>query len=244
MKAMILAAGRGNRLRPITDHTPKPLIKVGGKPIIEYHLEKLAAIGIEETVINIAHLSHLIEDTLGDGNRFGVRIRYSREENGALETGGGIYNALPLLGNEPFMVINGDIFTDYPFQQLPQQLEGLAHVVLVNNPPHNLKGDFSLVHEPRHEKNLRTEKDPQQEKQYEYLSTAGSTKYTFAGINVYHPDLFRDCKPGNFGIIPLLINAMQAKQVTGEYYPGRFVDIGGKPENLAELQRDLAQQLR
>jgi N-acetyl-alpha-D-muramate 1-phosphate uridylyltransferase len=226
MKAMILAAGRGNRLRPITDHTPKPLIKVGGKPIIEYHLEKLSKIGIRDIVINISHLADLIESTLGDGSQYGVRIQYSREMITPLETGGGIYQALPLLGADPFMVINGDIFTDYPFQQLPKNLDGLAHIVLVDNPPHNLKGDFSVI----------------KESDIKYVSKEGSNKLTFSGISILHPNLFRDCKPGIFSITPLLIQAMANKLVTGEHYFGRFVDIGGKPENLEALQREFNQK--
>jgi MurNAc alpha-1-phosphate uridylyltransferase len=226
MKAMILAAGRGNRLRPITDHTPKPLIKIGEKSIIEYHLEKLSKIGIHDIVINISHLADLIESTLGDGSRYDVRIQYSRESITPLETGGGIYQALSFLGSDPFMVINGDIFTDYPFQQLPQKPQGLAHIVLVNNPPHNLKGDFSVI----------------KESDIEYVSKEGPDKLTFSGISVLHPNLFRDCKPGIFSFIPLLIQAMSNKLVTGEHYSGRFVDIGGKPENLASLQRAFHQK--
>ena len=144
MRAMILAAGRGERMRPLTDQYPKPLLTVAGKPLIEYHLESLAAAGVRDVVINLAWLGEKIMEHVGDGHRWGVRVRYSPEGRNALETGGGIHRALPLLGPAPFWVVNGDVWTDYPLSRLPAEPQGLAHLVLVDNPPHNETGDFHL----------------------------------------------------------------------------------------------------
>ena len=219
MRAMILAAGRGERMRPLTDQTPKPLLKVGGKPLIQYHIEALRDAGFRELVVNHAHLGNQIVERLGDGAQFGVHIDYSAEAEGALETGGGIKQALPLLGEQPFLVINGDIWTDYPYQQLYREPEGLAHLVLIDNPPHHPEGDFQL--------NGRR------------LSAEGKRKLTFSGIGLYQPDLFADSPDGAFPLAPLLRRAMQAGQVSGEYFQGRWLDIG-TPQRLAELNRELA----
>ncbi len=217
MQAMILAAGRGERMRPLTDHTPKPLLPAGGKPLIVHHIERLVAAGLRKIVSNHAHLGHRIEATLGDGSRWGTEIRYSPEAK-ALETGGGIFKALPLLDREPFLVVNGDIWTDLEFARL-RLSEGLfAHLVLVDNPPHHPEGDFALA-------NGR-------------LSTQGTPRYTYSGIGIYHPDLFRGCSEGAFPLVPLLHTAMGRGLVGGEHYPGRWLDIG-TPERLQTLDRML-----
>ena len=218
MRAMILAAGRGERMRPLTDHTPKPLLDVGGKPLIQYHIEALRDAGFRELVVNHAHLGQQIVERLGDGAQLGVHIDYSPEPEGALETGGGIKHALPLLGGQPFLVINGDIWTDYPYQQLYREPEGLAHLVLIDNPAHNPTGDFQL-------NGLR-------------VAAEGKRKLTFSGIGLYQPGLFADSADGAFPLAPLLRRAMHAGQVSGEYYQGRWLDIG-TPQRLAELNREL-----
>lgn len=222
MKAMILAAGKGERLRPLTLHTPKPLVPVAGVPLIEYHLRALAAAGITEVVINHAWLGQQIEDHLGDGARFGVHIRYSAE-NEPLETGGGIFRALPLLGREPFVLVNGDIWTDYCFTALPSCLAGLAHLVLVDNPAHHPEGDFVL-----------------QDGQV-LGSSAGLPSLTYSGLAVLSPQLFAGCAEGAFKLAPLLRQAMDAGQVSGEYYLGHWVDVGTH-ERLAEVEQLLAER--
>lgn len=213
MRAMILAAGRGERMRPLTDHTPKPLLRVGGKALIEYHIIALAAAGFEEIVINHAHLGQQIEAALGDGSRYQVRLRYSPEGQ-ALETGGGIFRALPLLGEEPFVVVNGDVWCDYPLAQLRRPLQGLAHLVLIDNPPHHPHGDFHLV-------GARVESE-------------GEPRLTFSGIGLYHPALFAGCQAGAFPLAPLLRQAMALGKVSGEHYRGRWIDVG-TPQRLHEL---------
>lgn len=205
MKAMILAAGRGERMRPLTDHTPKPLLPAGGRPLIEHIIAALVGSGFREFVVNTAHLGGQIEEHLGDGTRFGARIAYSREGE-ALETGGGIFRALPLLGEGPFLVVNGDIATDFPFARLWDRPAGLAHLVLVPNPPHHAKGDFGLV-------------DGR-------VADAESGWFTFSGIGVYRPELFAACSPGKFALAPLLRKAMLNGAVSGELYPGFWMDIG------------------
>lgn len=217
MKAMILAAGRGERMRPLTDHTPKPLLMVGGKALIEHHIEAVARAGIHDIVINHAWLGEQIERHLGDGTRFNVHIQYSREGK-ALETGGGIFKALPLLGDDAFLVINGDIFTDLDLATLPTQIDGLAHLVLVNNPAHNPRGDFALLNGK--------------------VQTSGPAMLTFSGIGVYRPELFAQCQPGAFPLAPLLRAAMAQGQVTGSYFQGKWLDIG-TPERLEQLNRAL-----
>jgi len=219
MRAMILAAGKGERLRPLTLHTPKPLVRAAGVPLIEYHVRALAGAGFDELVINHAWLGQQIEDYLGDGSRFGVTIRYSAEGE-PLETGGGIHQALGLLGDEPFLVVNGDIWTDYDFAQLRRPLHGLAHLVLVNNPPHHPAGDFSLAD--------ATVAEP----------ASNGEALTYSGISVLHPALFEGCQPGAFKLAPLLRRAMADGQVSGESYGGRWVDVGTH-ERLAEVERIL-----
>ncbi|QEY59841.1 nucleotidyltransferase family protein [Pseudomonas sp. C27(2019)] len=215
MRAMILAAGKGERMRPLTLHTPKPLIPVAGVPLIEYHLRALARAGIEEVVINHAWLGEKIEAHLGDGERFSVRITYSRESQ-PLETGGGIFRALPQLGDAPFIVINGDVLTDYDFAALPQTLDGLAHLVLVDNPEHHPEGDFSL-------------------QQGQVVMPDATNTLTYSGIALLHPHLFADCFTGAFKLAPLLREAMTQGRVSGEHFTGRWIDIG-TPERLAAAQ--------
>ncbi|MEZ5575283.1 MAG: nucleotidyltransferase family protein [Candidatus Competibacteraceae bacterium] len=219
MKAMILAAGRGERMRPLTDHTPKPLLPVAGRPLIVHQLTALRAAGIAELVINTGHLGAQLTSMLGDGGTWGLRIAYSPEPPDALETGGGIFQALPLLGSEPFLVVNGDVWTDYPFVRLPAEPVGLAHLVLVDNPSHHLAGDFALCDDGQ-------------------VGETGATRLTFSGISVLRPELFADCVPGRFPLGPLLRRAMTDGRVTGEHYRGGWRDIG-TPQRLAELDGEL-----
>lgn len=222
MKAMILAAGKGERMRPLTLHTPKPLVPVAGQPLIEYHLRALAAAGFTDVVINHAWLGQQIEDHLGDGSRFSLRIRYSPEGE-PLETGGGIFKALPMLGDEPFALINGDVWTDYDLARLRAPLPGLAHLVLVDNPGHHGRGDFRL--------------------------SAGRVidgddapgMLTFSGLSVLHPALFEGCQAGAFKLAPLLRRAMTEAKVTGEHYRGHWVDVGTL-ERLAEAERLISER--
>lgn len=215
MKAMILAAGKGERMRPLTLTTPKPLVRAGGVPLIEYHLRALAAAGFTEIVINHAWLGQQIEDYLGDGSRYGVSIQYSPEGE-PLETGGGILRALPLLGSEAFLVVNGDIWTDYDFSVLHRPIAGLAHLVLADNPAHHPVGDFNLI-----DGQVR---DGQPD----------SATLTYSGIAVLHPQLFAGCVAGAFKLAPLLRTAMADGQVTGEHLNGVWVDVGTH-ERLVEV---------
>jgi N-acetyl-alpha-D-muramate 1-phosphate uridylyltransferase len=220
MKAMILAAGRGERMRPLTDTTPKSLLAAGGKPLIVWQLENLARAGFGEIVINHAHLGHMIEAALGDGSRFGLSIRYSPEPE-ALETAGGIARALNLLGAKPFLVINADIHTDYDFSALARVdlQDGLAHLVLVANPPQHPRGDFAL--------------------EAGRVRESGRQLYTFSGIGVYAPRLFGGIPPGaKVALAPILRKAMAAERVSGEYYRGRWQDIG-TAERLQALDMEL-----
>lgn len=219
MKAMILAAGRGERMRPLTDSTPKPLLSVGGKRLIEYHLEALASAGFQEVVINHAHLGEQIETALGDGGRYGLHISYSPEGQ-ALETGGGIFRALSLLGDGPFLVINGDVWTDYPYEQLLGRSTQAAHLVLVPNPPQHPRGDFFL-------------------RGTQVSDEGAEVRLTFSGIGVYAPSLFNDCEDGAFPLAPLLRQAMAEGKVTGECYQGSWFDIG-TPERLQQLDEMLS----
>ncbi|MDX1572656.1 MAG: nucleotidyltransferase family protein [Methylophaga sp.] len=224
MKAMILAAGRGERLRPLTDHTPKPLLKAGDKPLIVHLIEKLVAAGFNEIVVNYAHLGNQFPEALGDGSYWGAEIRYSPELNGGLETAGGIIHALPLLGDEPFLVVNGDIWTDYDFARLQNCLinDTLCHLVLVPNPAQHPEGDFYLD-------------DNNQ------LHAEGVVKFTFSGIGVYRPELFAglaDCKRP---LKPLLLDAMQQNRATGAIYEGDWSDIG-TAERLIALNKQLQNQ--
>lgn len=217
--AMILAAGRGERMRPLTDTVPKPLLQVGNKTLIEHHINALEKAGIRNLVINHAYLGEKIEAFLGSGEKYGVRIAYSAEGHGkALETGGGIFNALPLLGDTPFIVVNADIWTDYDFSQLSIN-DSLAHLVLVANPEHNQSGDFAI-------------------KQGKLVSE-GSPKFTYSGIGIYRAELFKGCNAGAFPLAPLLRDAMKRGQVSGEYYPGNWLDVG-TPERLIQIEKMLA----
>ncbi|MBT2297048.1 N-acetylmuramate alpha-1-phosphate uridylyltransferase MurU [Pseudomonas fluorescens] len=216
MKAMILAAGKGERMRPLTLTTPKPLVRAGGVPLIEYHLRALARAGFKDIVINHAWLGQQIEDYLGDGSRFGVSIHFSPEGE-PLETGGGIFRALPLLGEEAFLVVNGDIWTDYDFSALRRPLDGLAHLVLVDNPEHHPGGDFILADGQIHD------------------GGAAADKLTYSGIAVLHPRLFEGCLDGAFKLAPLLRKAMAEGQVSGEHLKGHWVDVGTH-ERLAQVE--------
>lgn len=231
MNAMLLAAGRGERMRPLTDHTPKPLLEVGGKPLIVWHIENLVRAGICELVINHAHLGVQIEKALGDGSRFGARIQYSSEGK-ALETAGGIAYALHLLGEQPFAVINGDIWCDYDFAHLIERAARLksngdaAHLALVKNPPQHPNGDFGLadsrVSDPRSS----------------VLSPQSST-LTFSGIGIYQPGLFAGILRGSIApLAPLLRAQIALGKVSGEYHQGLWVDVG-TPQRLAELDRQV-----
>ena len=220
MKAMILAAGRGERMRPLTDTCPKPLLKVGGQRLIEYHLQQLAAAGFGDVVINTAKLGELFPRYLGDGSRYGLQIHYSNEGDTALETAGGIINALPLLDSETFLIINGDIWTDYEYANLPRNLKGLAHLVLVDNPGHHSQGDFQLINGQQ---------------------VVDKPALTFSGIGVYARALFAGLEKQIKPLAPLLRDAMQNNAVTGEHYQGQWWDIG-TPERLNALDKYLSQR--
>lgn len=227
MKALIFAAGKGERMRPLTGHTPKPLLRVRGKALIEWHLERLAACGVTDVVVNTSWLAAAFEPALGDGRRWGLRLHYSHEGPEPLETGGGMLHALPLLGDAPFIAVNGDIWCDHDFARLPRQPEGLAHLVLVDNPAHHPGGDFALAPDG-------------------YVQTAGEPRFTFSGIGVYRSALLADWRdrvgavpgtelqPPRFKLAPLLRAAMQAGAVTGEHHRGAWTDVG-TPERLAQL---------
>lgn len=215
MRAMILAAGKGERMRPLTLNTPKPLIPVAGVPLIEYHLRALAQAGFDEVVINHAWLGEKIEAYLGDGAQFGVQIQYSAESQ-PLETGGGIYQALKYFDNQPFVVVNGDIWTDYDFASLRKPLTGLAHLVLTDNPEHHPEGDFALQ-----EGRVTLDID--------------APGLTYAGIAVLHPQLFADCFAGAFKLAPVLRDAMREGRVSGEHFTGHWIDVG-TPERLAAAE--------
>ncbi|NIR60980.1 MAG: nucleotidyltransferase family protein [Gammaproteobacteria bacterium] len=216
MRAMILAAGRGQRLRPLTDETPKPLLEVGGRPLIVYHIEALVRAGMRELVINLGHLGGRLRQALGDGRAYGARIAYSDEGTPPLETGGGVVRALPLLGDAPFVVLNGDVWTDYPLGRLPARPEGLAHLVLVDNPPHHPGGDFALAHG-----RVRLEGEP---------------RLTFSGLGVYRPELFGGRRPDRFPLGPVLAEAAARDALGGEHYRGTWLDVGA-PERLRALDR-------
>lgn len=216
MKAMVLAAGRGERLRPLTDDVPKPLIEVGGETLIGRHLRRLSEAGIEDVVINLAHLGDQIRGSLGDGSGFGVRLRYTLEPEEALETGGGIYHALEFLGSAPFLVVNGDIWTDFPFDRVPGKIKTAAHIVLVPNPAHNPTGDCSL--------------------RGNQAVIPGQHSLTFSGIGVYRASLFDRCGPGRFPLWPVITEAASRDRVSGERYDGVWFDVGA-PDRLAALQQ-------
>ncbi len=224
MKVLILAAGRGERMRPLTDQVPKPLLKAGGKSLIQHLVESLVRAGLTDLVLNHAHLGGQIISTLGDGREFGADITYSAEPEGALETGGGILHALPKLDSDPFAVVNGDIWTDYPFERLPRQIAGLAHLVLVDNPVHHPHGDFLLTDRGR----LIPDNQAKD----------GDVRLTFSGIGVYRHALFDGLKLSRFPLAPLLRSAVARGSVSAEHYAGRWRDIG-TPERLADLDREL-----
>ena len=219
MKAMILAAGRGERLRPLTDETPKPLIKVAGKSLIEYHLENLARAGFKEIIINTAWLAEKVHQQLGDGSKYGVTIRYS-DEGKALETAGGIIHALPLLGDEPFLVVNGDIWCDLDFSTLEElKPSAQAHLILINNPEHNPSGDFAL------QKGL--------------IENAGKPMHTYSGIGIYSPEFFERQKLGTLPLAPILRKKCEASLISGELYNGMWTDVG-TIQRLDELEKQLS----
>lgn len=234
---MILAAGLGKRMLPLTEHTPKPLLKAGGKPLIVYHLEHLQKAGFEEVVINTAHLGEQIETSLGDGERFGLRIQYSRE-NPSLETAGGIINALPLLGDAPFLVINGDVWSDLALatlQSCSKLVDGpyLAHLVLVENPSHHLGGDFILDRQ-----------HPLEKRRGSFLlrnkgRIPEPCTYTFGGISVLTPRLFDGFSAGSRPLAPILRTAIEAGNVSGQLHEGGWCDVG-TPERLNELDQRLS----
>ena len=221
MKAMLLAAGRGERMRPLTDHTPKPLLVAGGKPLIVRHLEALARAGVCDVIINLSWLGPQIRTVLGDGRDFGVRIQYSEEGSPPLETGGGIFQALPLLGPAPFLVVNGDTFTDIDLRALRLSAAADAHLVLVPNPAQHPRGDFDLDGEQVLDREPRP--------------------FTYSGIGVFSPALFAGCTAGRFALLPLFQRACAAGRLQGERHEGLWRDIG-TPERLAALNRELAQK--
>jgi len=217
--ALIFAAGLGERMRPLTDHTPKPLLPAGGKPLIEWHLEKLAAIDVRYVVINTSHLAEKFPDVLGDGSRWGLRIRYAYEGPTPLETGGGMFNALPLLGPEPFIAVSADIYSDYDYAALPLQPAGLAHLVMVPNPDWHATGDFVLSNDQ--------------------LSENGEgQRLTFGNIGVYRPQFLQGQHPGRFKLLPLYQQAMRDRQLSGERYDGFWRNLGN-PAQLNELDTHL-----
>jgi MurNAc alpha-1-phosphate uridylyltransferase len=218
---MVLAAGRGERMRPLTDDQPKPLLRVAGKRLIEYHLERLAAGGFREVVINTAWHGDQIEAALGAGAQFGLSITYSRERPEALETGGGILNALPLLGSGPFLLVNGDVWTDIDFGALhrPPPAQSLAHLVLVPNPPQHARGDFLL--------------------EQGMVADGEGERRTYSGIGIYTPEFFAGCTPGKFPLLPLLRRAIAARRLSGELHGGRWSDIG-TVERLQALDVELS----
>jgi MurNAc alpha-1-phosphate uridylyltransferase len=219
---MILAAGRGTRMRPLTDQVPKPLLPVAGKPLLFHHLARAAQAGLREVVINLAYRGAAIRAAVGDGRAFGLAVRYSDEGEHALETGGGIAHALPLLGPAPFIVLNGDVWTDYPLERLALPEGDLAHLILVDNPAHHLRGDFHLDAAGR-------------------VHPDGAPRLTFAGIGIYHPALFAAAPGVAFPLAPVLRRAMDVGQVRGTHHRGLWVDVG-TPERLTALERLLADQ--
>ena len=230
MKALIFAAGLGERMRPLTDSMPKPLLDVGGKRLIEWHLEKLSALGIEDVVINTSWLAEQFPGTLGNGARWNLRIAYAYEGGTPLETGGGMLNALPLLGDDPFLLVNGDVWTDYDFARLPREPAGLAHLVMVDRPPQATHGDFALDDAG-------------------HVRADGEHKLTYSGIGVYRPrlldgwqDIVREPAIANgkprFPLAPILRAHMPAGAITGEHHRGRWTDVG-TPERLARLDAGL-----
>jgi N-acetyl-alpha-D-muramate 1-phosphate uridylyltransferase len=216
---MLLAAGRGERMRPLTDQHPKPLLEVAGKPLIVWHLERLARAGFREVVINVSWLGDQIVEALGDGSRHGLRIAFSREPWPALETGGGLLNALPLLGAGPFLLVNGDVYTDIDFASLQIAADDLAQLVLVPNPAHHPEGDFWLDAGGR-------------------IGIEGEERLTYSGISLLRPELFAGAAPGRFPLLPWLLKARDAGRLGGQKHAGQWLDIG-TPERLRELDAQL-----
>ncbi|WP_296278387.1 N-acetylmuramate alpha-1-phosphate uridylyltransferase MurU [Pseudoxanthomonas sp.] len=233
MKALVFAAGLGERMRPLTDHTPKPLIEAGGKPLIVWHLEKLAAMGVEDVVVNTSWLADRFPATLGDGTRWGLRLHYLHEGDTPLETGGGMLNARPLLGEAPFLLVNGDIWTDFDFGSLPREPTGLAHLVMIDPPGYATHGDFALD-------------------EAGCVRRDGERRLTYAGIGIYrtallddwrnhvddHAGLAPNGKP-RFRLAPLLRAHMDVGRIRGDHHSGCWTDVG-TPQRLAELNADLA----
>jgi MurNAc alpha-1-phosphate uridylyltransferase len=217
-RALVFAAGRGERMRPLTDAMPKPLLEVRGKPLIVWHLEKLARAGVREVVVNTSHLANRFPERIGDGSQWNLRIRYSYEGSEPLETGGGMFRALAFLGHEPFIAVNGDVFTDFNFSTLPQRIHSLAHLVMVDNPAHNPNGDFVL-------------RDGK-------LFDEPSPRLTFAGVGVYRSELLDGSSDGKFSLAPILRAAMRREEITGEHYRGMWNDVG-TPQRLDELNSGL-----
>lgn len=219
MKAMLLAAGRGERMRPLTDALPKPLVQVGGRALIEWHLQALARAGIREVVINLSWLAEKLRAALGDGRDFGVSISWSEEGPVPLETGGGIFRALPQLGPGPFLVVNADIWTDIDFARLTLTPEAHAHLVLIPNPAHHPRGDFGL--------------------EGDRIVIRESERFTYSGVGVYRSEFFAGCTPGRFPLLPLLNRAIAAGRVRGEVHSGQWCDVG-TAERLAGLSARLS----
>jgi N-acetyl-alpha-D-muramate 1-phosphate uridylyltransferase len=218
VRAMVLAAGRGERMRPITDTLPKPLVSVAGKPLIAYHLERLARAEIREVVINLSWLGERIRAALGDGRRYGLSISYSEEGPVPLETGGGIFKALDLLGPEPFLVVNGDTWSDIDYGHLALEDSAFGRIVLVPNPTHNSRGDFGI------EGDIVVERE--------------ADRFTYSGVGVYRPEFFDGCSPGRFPMLPLLRRAIAARALRGQLHHGQWCDVG-TPERLAILDADV-----
>jgi MurNAc alpha-1-phosphate uridylyltransferase len=217
---MLLAAGRGERMRPLTDLQPKPLLQVAGKPLVVWHLERLARAGFRDIVINVSWLGEQIIEALGDGSRYGVHIAWSREPWPALETGGGLVNALPLLGDAPFLLVNSDVYTDIDFASLRIAMDDLAQLVLVPNPAHHVQGDFWLDANGR-------------------IGNDGGDRLTYSGIALLRPGLFEGAQPGRFPLLPWLLRALAAGRLGGQKHAGRWLDVG-TPERLRELDAELA----
>lgn len=232
LRALIFAAGKGERMRPLTEYTPKPLLEVGRKPLVAWHLEKLAALGVREVVINVSWLAERFEPVLGDGSRWGLKLHYSSEGPEPLETGGGMLHALRLLGTDPFITVNGDIWTDFDFARLPSAPEGLLHLVMVENPAQHPRGDFMLDAQGR-------------------LHEDGATRLTYSGIGVFRPELLEtwqsvigaakgaDERPPRFKLAPLLQDAMRRGLASGQHHDGRWTDVG-TPQRLAALDAELS----
>ena len=217
--AMILAAGRGERLRPLTDHLPKPLIKIGDRCLIEHHLVALAQAGVDQVVINLDHLGDMIESHIGDGKRYGLSVVYSREPEGALDTGGGIRQALRLITTDPFVVLNSDIWTDLYLDSLPDGIDGQGHLLLVDNPVHNPAGDFHLLGQ-------KVLNQP----------VGNSVSLTFSGIGIYRHSLFDDSPRGRFPLAGLLRQAADGNQLSGQHFSGQWIDVG-TVDRLFEARR-------